>query len=84
MTLVDVVVALVPTGRAVRLAWNVLPLLGWLFLGAEALRILAGPLGPAVELAAPFDGDWVVGQGGRSALVNHHYPVPGQSHASTW
>jgi hypothetical protein len=77
----DVVLALVPTARAVRPAWNVLPLLGWLFLGAEALRIIAGPPGPAVALAAPFDGEWAVGQGGRSALVNHHYPVPGQSHA---
>ena len=81
VTVVDVVLALVPTGRAVRPAWNVLPLLGWLFLGVEALRLLAGPPGPAVELAAPFDGEWVVGQGGRSALVNHHYPVRGQSHA---
>ena len=85
VTVVDVVLALAPTGRAVRPAWNVLPLLGWLFLGVEALRILGGPPGPAVELAAPFDGEWAVGQGSRSALVNHHYPVRGQSHAhSTW
>ena len=81
VTALDVVLALVPAGGVVRPAWNALPLLGWLFLGTEALRILAGPPGPAVELAAPFDGEWAVGQGGRSALVNHHYPVPGQSHA---
>jgi hypothetical protein len=81
VTGIDVVLALVPTVGPVRLAWNALPLLGWLFLGAEALRILAGPPGPAVELMAPFEGEWVVGQGGRSALINHHYPVPGQSHA---
>jgi hypothetical protein len=79
VTVVDVVLALVPTGRVVRPAWNALPLLGWLFVGAEALRIVAGPSGPAVELAAPFDGEWAVGQGGPSALVNHHYPFPGQS-----
>jgi hypothetical protein len=81
VTIIDIPLALVPTGRAVWPAWNALPLLGWFFLGAEALRILAGPPGPAVELAAPFDGEWVVGQGGRSTLVNHHYTVPGQSHA---
>lgn len=80
-TLVDVALALVPTGRAVRPSWNALPLLGWLFLGTECLRILAGPPGMPVELAAPFDGEWGVGQGGRSALVNHHYPIPAQSHA---
>jgi hypothetical protein len=81
VTGLDVVLALVPRVGPVRLAWNALPLLGWLFLGAETLRILAGPPGPAVELLAPFEGEWVVGQGGRSALINHHYPVPGQSHA---
>ncbi len=31
-----------------------------------------------MELAAPFDGEWVVGQG--ASLLNHHYPIPGQSH----
>lgn len=81
MTLVDVALALVPASRTVRVSWNALPLIGWLFLTTECLRILAGPPGPPVELAAPFDGEWGVGQGGRSALVNHHYPIRAQSHA---
>ena len=84
VTIVDVVLALLPTGRTVRPAWNALPLLGWLFLGVEALRILAGPPGPAVELAAPFDGEWVVGQGGRSP-GQPSLPGPGpEPLRSTW
>ncbi len=81
LTSVDVAPAHVPTGRMVRPAWNVLPRSGWLFLGSEAVRIVAGPPGPLVELKASLDGEWVVAQGGRSALVNHHYTFPGQSHA---
>ncbi|MFO0952368.1 MAG: M23 family metallopeptidase [Isosphaeraceae bacterium] len=81
LVVLDVGLALVPTGSRVRFAWNVLPFLGWVFLGVEACRILAGPPGPAVVLEVPFEGEWAVGQGGRSALVNHHYPIPAQSHA---
>jgi hypothetical protein len=80
-TVIDVLLTLVLGGGLVRPVWNALPLLGWLFLGIEALRIVAGPPGAAVELTVPCDGEWAVVHGGRSALVNHHYPILAQSHA---
>jgi hypothetical protein len=61
---------------------NVLYALGWLFLCVEWTRVfLPQAACDSVTLAAPFRGEWYVLQGGRSALVNHHFPVPGQSHA---
>ncbi len=78
---VNIVATLLPAARPVRLSWNVATFLGWLFLATECGRILAGPPAPHIELASPFEGTWAVIQGGRSALVNHHYPIPAQSHA---
>ena len=56
--------------------------IGWLFLAQQLLQILADPpLSNAVVVAAPFRGEWVVFQGGRSTLLNHHYAIAGQRHA---
>jgi biotin carboxyl carrier protein len=42
---------------------------------------LATPVTDAVILDSPVRGEWDVGSGGRSVLVNHHYPVAQQRHA---
>lgn len=60
---------------------NLVMLSAWALLGVEALRITAPPPAEAVILESPFRGSWIVLQGGRSPLVNHHYPRPGQRHA---
>ena len=54
----------------------------WLFLGTQLVRVL-GPVpgGQCAVLNAPFRGEWYVFQGGRSALLNHHYLIPAQRHA---
>jgi len=75
------VFALVPHKR-VRISVNSFFAAGWLFLGIELLRIfLPAPRHESVVLDAPFRGEWYIFQGGRSALINHHYPIRSQRHA---
>ena len=68
--------------RRVRLVGNIPYALGWVFLGVEWLRVLS-PLSASdgVVISPPFRGEWYVFQGGRSALVNHHYPIRAQRYA---
>jgi len=68
--------------RRIRLVGNIPYALGWLFLGLEWLRVFS-PVSPrdGVVISPPFRGEWYVLNGGRSALVNHHYPVRGQRYA---
>jgi hypothetical protein len=68
--------------RRIRLLGNILYAMGWVFLAVECVRVIAprSTAGAAV-LSPPFRGEWVVLQGGRSALVNHHYLIPSQSDA---
>ncbi len=74
-----VVLALVPR-RRILLVPNVVMLVTSLFLGAQFVR-LGTPVVDAVTLDSPVRGTWYVGSGGRSVLLNHHYPVPQQRHA---
>jgi len=63
--------------------WLNLPFaFGWLFFGTQLVRVL-GPVSAdqCAVLSAPFRGEWYVFQGGRSALLNHHYLIPAQRHA---
>jgi hypothetical protein len=68
--------------RRVRVLGNVLYALGWVFLGLECFRVLSPyAASDGVVISPPFRGEWYVLQGGRGALVNHHYPIPGQRYA---
>jgi hypothetical protein len=72
---------LFPLKRVYRLP-NAVFGLGWLFLAVQLVRVLTPvPESAAVVLGPPFRGEWNVFHGGRSALLNHHYLVPGQQHA---
>jgi biotin carboxyl carrier protein len=51
-----------------------------IFLCAQLVR-LATPVTDAVVLDSPVRGVWYVGSGGRSVLLNHHYPVAQQRNA---
>lgn len=66
--------------RRILVVPNVAMLAGSIFLGAQLVR-LATPVTDAVILDSPVRGEWDVGSGGRSVLVNHHYPVAQQRHA---
>jgi hypothetical protein len=50
-------------------------------LAADAGRFLTGRVDPAVELAMPGYGTWVVLQGGPGPAWNHHAPIAQQRHA---
>lgn len=68
--------------RRVRLTINSFFVVGWLFLGTELLRIvLPGSSSEAVVLASPFAGESYIFNGGRSTLINHHYPIAAQRYA---
>jgi hypothetical protein len=73
--------ALVPL-RRVHVATNVLVIVISGFLVVQLGRIaLVAPSDP-VGLESPVRGDWFVANGGRSALVNHHYVAfPQESNA---
>jgi len=77
-----IVAASLAPRRRVRLSTNLFFSLGWLFLGMELLRIFA-PVSPSegVVLSPPSRGEWYVYHGGRSVLLNHHYPVRAQRDA---
>jgi hypothetical protein len=75
------VLALVPQ-RKVRASTNLFFVVVSLFLCVELARILLPPApADATELDSPFHGEWSVFHGGRSSLVNHHYPIAAQRHA---
>jgi len=68
--------------RRVYLATNILVLVLSGFLVVELGRLALVPPSDAVALDFPLRGEWFVGAGGRSALVNHHYiPIPAESNA---
>jgi peptidase M23-like protein len=50
-------------------------------LSAQLVRIHLPVRVPATPIAAPVHGTWIVGSGGRSNLVNHHFSTPQQSYA---
>ncbi len=71
--------AIVPR-RRISLAFNFLVALGSLFLALQLVQLERGPE-DAVAIDLPFEGVWFVASGGRSALVNGHYPLRAQRHA---
>ncbi len=71
--------ALVPR-RRISLAFNLLVALGSLFLVVQLVQLERGPE-DAVAIDLPFEGVWFVASGGRSTLVNGHYPLRVQRHA---
>jgi len=75
------ILALVPN-RKIRPATAIFFAIASLFLWIELGRIV-WPVPPAdtVVLAPPFRGEWYVLHGGRSTLVNHHFPIRSQRHA---
>ena len=66
--------------RRISLAFNVLVALGSLFLVLQLAQLERGPE-EAVVIDRPFEGLWFVASGGRSALVNGHYPQFGSRSA---
>jgi len=78
---VVLVLQLVPQ-RKVRISINLFYVVASIVLAAELCRILVpGTPEGAIELDPPFRGEWYVFHGGRSSLVNHHYPIVSQRHA---
>jgi len=76
-----IVLRLLP-GKRVFVASQAAFTLGWIFIVKEQIQLRwPGSKSEAVELAAPFHGEWIVVQGGRSSLINHHYRVPSQRDA---
>jgi hypothetical protein len=71
--------ALVPR-RRISLAFNVLAALASLFLVLQLTQIHRDPKN-AVAIDLPLEGRWFVASGGRSVLVNGHYPLRVQRHA---
>jgi len=71
--------AIVPR-RRISLAANVLFALGSLFLAVQLVQIERGPENPTT-IDFPLEGVWYVASGGRSTLVNGHYPLRVQRHA---
>ena len=73
------VLALVPR-RRISLASNLLVALGSLFLVVQLVELERGPE-DATTIDFPLERVWFVASGGRSALVNGHYPLRVQKHA---
>jgi hypothetical protein len=66
------VLALVPR-RRIDLATNLLVAIGWGFLAVQLVGINRAPSDP-VLIDWPLAGEWYVIHGGRSDLINAHYP----------
>ena len=76
-----ILLELVP-GKRISVISNLALAAGWLFLGVEHARVYwPGSGADAFRLQAPFQGEWLVIQGGSSALVNHHFPLRSQRNA---
>ena len=73
------VLALVPR-RRISLATNLLVALGSVFLVVELVQIERAPAN-ATTIDFPLERVWFVASGGRSTLVNGHYPLRVQRHA---
>jgi hypothetical protein len=71
--------ALLPR-RRILVVSNVVMLVVSAFLATQCVR-LAAPVTGSVALDSPVRGDWYVGSGGRSVLINHHYAVVQQRDA---
>ncbi|MEO5957927.1 MAG: M23 family metallopeptidase [Opitutaceae bacterium] len=71
-----------PAKQVRLLPLNLVFVAGSLFIAVQMAAIYF-PRGArdAVVLSPPFRGEWIVLQGGRSHLINHHYPVPSQRDA---
>jgi hypothetical protein len=61
------------TYRRVYLATNLLVAIGWGFLAVQLIGINRPPSDPVV-IDWPLAGEWYVAHGGRSDLINAHYP----------
>ena len=66
------VLALLPR-RQISLATNLLVAIGWSFLAVQLVGINRPPSDPVV-IDWPLAGEWYVVHGGRSDLINAHYP----------
>ena len=73
--------ALLP-GKRVYVATNLAFAAASIFIGAQMARIYRSvPQSDGVVLAAPFEGEWLVLNGGRSTLINMHYGLENQRDA---
>jgi len=76
-----VLLALLP-GKRIYVATNLAFAVGSIFMATQMARIYwPGPKTEGVVLAAPFRGEWLVVNGGRSALINIHYRLANQRDA---
>jgi hypothetical protein len=66
------VLALLPR-RQIYLATNLLVAIGWSFLAVQLVEVNRPPSDPVV-IDWPLAGEWYVVHGGRSDLINAHYP----------
>ena len=65
--------------RRVRWGWNALCVVASAFLAFQLARLLTGGLFlDPIPVQAPFEGEWIVAQGGPSSLLNHHYRLESQ------
>lgn len=51
------------------------------FLALQAVRVQLPLQDDAAALHLPLQGEWIVGNGGASTIVNHHYGIRSQRHA---
>ena len=80
-TVTLILLELLPAKR-IQVATNLVFAAGWFFMGIQAARFYwPMPKTEGVVLSAPFRGEWLVIQGGRSTLINHHYGLSSQRHA---
>jgi hypothetical protein len=76
-----ILLALLP-GKRIRVATNLAFATGSIFMATQMARIYwPVPKTEAVVLTAPFRGEWLVVNGGRSALINIHYRLANQRDA---
>ena len=68
-------------GQRINLAFAIVRAVGVAFMVTHIALILWPRSDTTIALSPPFAGSWVVVQGGRSSLVNHHVPVQSQRHA---
>ncbi|MGE3775770.1 MAG: M23 family metallopeptidase [Pirellulaceae bacterium] len=79
--LVAVLLQLFPSKR-LSLSVNGLHVAALTYLNIQLAQVyLYSTLSQPIALQPPFRGDWLVFQGGRSSLINHHYALPSQRYA---
>jgi hypothetical protein len=70
------------SAKRVYVATNLVFTVGWVFMAVQLVHISRHvSQEEATILSAPFHGEWVVVQGGRSSLINHHYRLSSQRNA---